>query len=133
VDTINQLWCKEPFSHKFVLGILSSTLINWFVYRFIFAKAIRTMHFDSVVTDRIPIPNIEFNNPAEKKMHDDLVNLVERMLSLHKELQSKQFDSEREPIERQITATDKKIDALVYELYGLTEEEIKIVEGKSGG
>lgn len=44
--------------------------------------------------------------------------------------EAKQFDSEREPIERQIAATDKKIDALVYELYGLTEEEIKIVEGE---
>jgi hypothetical protein len=33
-------------------------------------------------------------------------------------------------IQRQIDATDKQIDTLVYELYGLTEEEIKIVEGK---
>jgi hypothetical protein len=32
-------------------------------------------------------------------------------------------------IERQIAATDKQIDALVCELHGLTEEEIKIVEG----
>lgn len=45
--------------------------------------------------------------------------------------------SEREPIERQITATDKKIDELVYQLGvypalggRLTEEEIRIVEGK---
>lgn len=36
--------------------------------------------------------------------------------------------SERKPIERQIAATDKKIDELVYQLYGLTEEEMKIVE-----
>jgi hypothetical protein len=35
------------------------------------------------------------------------------------------------PKERQIDATDKKIDQLVYELYGLTEEEIKIIEEKS--
>ncbi len=38
--------------------------------------------------------------------------------------------NEREPIERQVAATDKKIDELVYQLYGLTEEEIKIVEGE---
>ena len=31
--------------------------------------------------------------------------------------------------QRQIDATDKQIDELVYELYGLTEEEIKLVEG----
>jgi len=35
-------------------------------------------------------------------------------------------------LQRQIEATDKQIDRLVYELYGLTEEEIGIVEGKPG-
>jgi hypothetical protein len=34
--------------------------------------------------------------------------------------------------QRQIEATDEQIDALVYELYGLTEEEIRIVEGNAG-
>jgi hypothetical protein len=38
----------------------------------------------------------------------------------------------KEPVERQIKATDKKIDQLVYQLYGLTEEEIKAVEGEKG-
>ena len=33
-------------------------------------------------------------------------------------------------IQSQITATDKEINALVYKLYDLTEEEIKIVEGR---
>jgi len=36
---------------------------------------------------------------------------------------------EQESLQRQIVATDKQIDALVYQLYGLTEEEIRIVEG----
>ena len=36
-------------------------------------------------------------------------------------------------IERQIEATDRQIDRLVYELYGLTEEEIAIVEETTGG
>ena len=37
---------------------------------------------------------------------------------------------EQESLQRQIAATDKSIDALVYELYGLTEEETQIVEGE---
>ncbi len=41
-----------------------------------------------------------------------------------------QNPKERTAIERQIQATDSQIDQLVYQLYGLTEEEIKIVEGK---
>ena len=37
---------------------------------------------------------------------------------------------EQEALQREIQATDNQIDRLVYDLYGLTEEEIKIVEGK---
>jgi hypothetical protein len=58
-----------------------------------------------------------------------MVELVERMLKLHKDLPKAKTPHERESIERTIAATDKQIDQLVYELYGLTEEEIRIVEG----
>ncbi len=129
LDTINQFECKSPYSNRYVLAIICSALMNWYVYRFMFAKAIRTMHFDAVVTDRLPIRTINLNNPTEKRMHDDLVALVDKMLELHKQLNKANFDSEKEPIQRQIAVTDKKIDELVYKLYGLTEEEIKIVEG----
>ena len=37
--------------------------------------------------------------------------------------------TEKTLLQRQITTTDRQIDKLVYELYGWTEEEIKIVEG----
>ena len=41
--------------------------------------------------------------------------------------------AERDFYAAQIAATDKEIDALVYELYGLTEEEIRVVEGAGNG
>jgi len=50
------------------------------------------------------------------------------MLKLHKDLQAAKTDHEKSLIQRQIDATDKQIDQLVYELYGLTDEEIRIVE-----
>ena len=77
----------------------------------------------------LPIPKIDFSNPAEKKKHDEIVKHVETMLELNKELQKSKPGEEQERLKQRITYTDKKIDALVYELYGLTEEEIKIVEG----
>jgi hypothetical protein len=51
------------------------------------------------------------------------------MLELHDRLNTIDAASERERLQRLIDATDKQIDALVYELYGLTAEEIAIVEG----
>ena len=55
--------------------------------------------------------------------------LVDQMLSLNKQLSSAKTDHEKTALQRQIDATDRQIDQLVYELYGLTDEEIKIVEG----
>jgi len=52
------------------------------------------------------------------------------MLTLHKQLKDMRNSQVQTMIQRQINATDRQIDKLVYELYGLTEEEIKIVEGK---
>jgi hypothetical protein len=57
-----------------------------------------------------------------------MVELVEMMLKLHKDLPKAKTPHEQESLQRQIAATDKAIDALVYELYGLTEAEIRIVE-----
>ena len=51
------------------------------------------------------------------------------MLTLHKQLPSATTEHERKMLQRQITATDEEIDQLVYALYGLTAEEIAIVEG----
>ncbi len=57
-----------------------------------------------------------------------MVKLVERMLSLHGQMTTAKTATDSTMIQRQIDATDRQIDRLVYELYGLTEEEIKIVE-----
>ncbi|MBE0671219.1 MAG: hypothetical protein IH588_11570 [Anaerolineales bacterium] len=54
--------------------------------------------------------------------------LIERMLTLHK--QNPRTPQEQEMVKREIESTDQEIDRLVYELYGLSEEEIGIVEGK---
>jgi len=58
-----------------------------------------------------------------------MVSLVDRMLSLHKQLQEARTPHDEIALQRQIEATDRQIDGRVFELYGLTEEEIGIVEG----
>jgi hypothetical protein len=50
------------------------------------------------------------------------------MLDLHKQLPKAKTPHEQESLNRTIKATDNQIDALVYELYGLNEEDIRIVE-----
>ena len=50
------------------------------------------------------------------------------MLELHERQAEARIERERTVIGHQISATDRQIDRLVYELYGLTEEEIRVVE-----
>lgn len=67
----------------------------------------------------------------DKARHDRMVALVERMLELNKKKHSgKLAPSELDRLEREIAATDEQIDELVYELYGITDEEKKIIEGE---
>jgi hypothetical protein len=129
LDTVNQLSVAKPLSALFVAAILNSKLINWFTYRFIFARAIRTMHFDAPVTNRIPFFKFDFTKPADKSRHDKLVVLVDKLLGLMPKLRAATADSEKAVLQNAVTATDQQIDALVYELYGLTADEIKLVEG----
>jgi hypothetical protein len=58
-----------------------------------------------------------------------MVALVDKMLALTPKLRAARTDAERQTLQNAVTATDQQIDALVYELYGLTPEEIALVEG----
>lgn len=57
-----------------------------------------------------------------------MVTLVQRMPDLHKQLAAAKNPNEKTRLQCEIDATDREIDQLVYELYGLTDDEIKIVE-----
>jgi hypothetical protein len=67
-----------------------------------------------------------------KTRHDKMVELVTRMMELKKQqarAPKKQSPSAKQLLDQKLAITDQQIDALVYELHGLTEEEIRIVKG----
>jgi hypothetical protein len=67
---------------------------------------------------------------AGKARHDKVVALVERMLEMNKKKHSgKLAPSELDRLEREIASVGSQIDELVYELYGITDEERIIIEG----
>jgi len=53
------------------------------------------------------------------------------MLDLHKKCNESALPQKKTVLQRQMEATDRQMDQLVYKLYDLTDEEIKIVEGES--
>ena len=127
----NTVWFI-PTDDKYLLGILNSRLIfNYF------------KHFASILGDanrggrlrwfrqdvlNLPIRTIDFDNPADVAMHDKLVALVDKMLDWHKQLPGLAGEALR-IVNARIERTDREIDELVYELYGLSEDEVGVVEG----
>jgi hypothetical protein len=78
-------------------------------------------------TEIFQILTINASDSVDVARHDRMVELVAVQLDLHK-LASAGTDHDKTLLARQIEATDRQIDRLVYELYGLTEDEIRIVE-----
>jgi len=78
---------------------------------------------------QLPIRTIDFTNHEEVEKHDKLVSLVDNMIELQKKYHEARMERDKELYERQIKFVDAQIGGLVYDLYGLTDEEIKVVEG----
>ncbi|MHB8859961.1 MAG: Eco57I restriction-modification methylase domain-containing protein [Thermoleophilia bacterium] len=123
---------QDGFSHLYLLGLLNSKLMqhifevqNPQMVEKVFAE------IKVIYVERLPIRWINFSDLTDKPRYDLLVELVERMLDLNKRLQKANTAHEKDSLQRQIDATDRQIDRLVYELYDLTDEEIKTVEGGS--
>ena len=114
-------------AHYF-LGVLNSKLLWYFLEATGTVLRGGYVRFKTEYLGPFPIRLIDFANSSDVLAHDRIVSLVDQMLSLHRQLNTSKSDHERTVIQRQVDSTDGEIDKLVYELYGLTPEEIKIVE-----
>ena len=117
----------DPFILKFLLGILNSKITTYYVSKIASGFKGNFFAFGKSSLKSLPMPNLEQVDP-KNVLQNYMVNLVEQMLQLYKDNETTRTPQDKELIKRQIDATDKQIDTLVYELYGLTDEEIKIVE-----
>ncbi|MHB0967466.1 MAG: Eco57I restriction-modification methylase domain-containing protein [Bellilinea sp.] len=123
---------KEKCSYEYLCGLLNSKLLDYYFKNVTTTFNSGYFAANKQYIEQLPIRAIDFSNPADVKHHDRMVSLVESMLALHKQSAAARLPDEKERLERQIQATDRQIDNLVYELYGLTAEEIRIVEGGTG-
>lgn len=106
---------------KYLQAILSSKLINFWCVNYL-ADDMNKTYLENVP---IPAPVIDLKHSA---LYNDLISNVDKMQDLKNQLAEAKISQDTNILQRQIEATDNQIDTLVYELYGLTEEEIKIVE-----
>jgi hypothetical protein len=114
-------------SPPYLTALLNSTLLDFYLKRI--TTNFRGGYFaaNKQYIEQLPIRLINPGAPKEKKQHDDLVKLVEVILDLRKREQ-KATGRELDQLKRQIEKTDHEIDQKVYELYGITEAEKRLIE-----
>lgn len=117
-----------PYSPLFILGYFNSSLVDYCMR--LMTNPFRGGYFavNKQAMERLPFRALDLAKLQEKKQHDEVALLVNQMLSLHKRLQAARTEQDKTLLQRQIAATDKEIDGLVYDLYGLTEDDIALVE-----
>ncbi|GAA7197059.1 class I SAM-dependent DNA methyltransferase [Helicobacter pylori] len=109
LDTCNLSYCKEREHAKFLVGLLNSRLLDW-----LFRKTSTNNHVNLYELETLPIPQItKSNKPIAHKITDGAEAILEA--------------KEKDP-KANTQKLEKEIDALVYQLYNLTDEEIKIIE-----
>jgi len=113
-ESINNVILKSDclYEYKFILGLVNSRLINWFYTNQFTNESKLTVNLSKEYLSQIPIVEA----PLFKQIK--IIDLVEKVLKVKEE----DFNANYDLLKNQI-------DQLVYQLYNLTEEEIKIVEG----
>lgn len=110
---------------EFLLGVLNSRLLRALWIGRFYDQRKTFPKIKGTYLKELPIPTVT----SSRRSHDILVALVDKMLALVPRLRTAASAAEQATLRNAITATDQQIDALVYELYGLSEEEIRLVEG----
>ena len=114
---------NSELDYKYLLGLLNSRLLEWFIHSY--ASPFRGGYFaynkDSM--GHLPIIKISI------KEQETIIKLVDEILDLNEQKKTASEYQIQRILQPQIDETDKAIDKLVYDLYGLTDDEIKIVEG----
>jgi type I restriction-modification system DNA methylase subunit len=124
-----------PGEDLYLLGLLNSKIAKFYfssVCAGLEGGGTIYLRFFGQYIEKFPVRSIDSTKPIECTNHDRIVALVQETLQLHKDRADSEvsFDNDlKRALERRIAAIDAEIDHLVYHLYGLTEEEIKVVEG----
>jgi hypothetical protein len=118
---------SKDISIEYLLGVFNSKLLN-FIYQNRVQEGGRV--FAQVKTVNLkPLPII-IPEQKEKKQHDEIVKNVELLLKLNEDLQIETNTAQNEQAKGRIAYAEQRINEIVYELYGLSKEEIQIIENQ---
>ncbi|CRF34505.1 bifunctional endonuclease/methyltransferase [Brachyspira suanatina] len=114
---------KAIYNINVYMGIFNSKLFTYYVKKTGTILRGNTTRFKPQYINDFPIPDID------KNTEENLIKLVDNIIDLNKKLSSEKNPNTIEMLNTRIQAVDKAIDKIVYSLYNLTDEEIRVIEG----
>ncbi|MDR2147256.1 MAG: N-6 DNA methylase [Tannerella sp.] len=114
---------SESIPHKFIMGILNSKLTDFYYSQINPEKGEALAEVKKQHVEQLPIPK-----NVSKEQETAIIKHVDQLLQLNRELQTAALPNQIEQMQARISYSEDKINAIVYELYGLTEAEIKLIE-----
>lgn len=112
----------DRLNQKYLTGLLNSTLIKYWL------KHKGKMQGDNFQIDKEPLLNLPLLKPDDKSQ-EQIAQLVDKVMELYKDFHNTSKNTDKwHSLEAEIEKIEQQIDNEIYKLYGLTDEEIKIIE-----
>jgi type I restriction-modification system DNA methylase subunit len=120
-----------PYDLRFILGLFNSKVLNFYYVNFLKSTKKIFSEIQARQVEQLPISALDMSDNLDRIRHDRLVSYVNQILIAKKALKAAKTDKDKTYLESKCEMLDRQIDQLVYELYGLSEDEIKIVESST--
>jgi hypothetical protein len=112
----------------YVTGLLNSKLLDFCLKKVSTRFRGGFFSYAKRFIEQLPVQVPNRSNLKEKEKYDEICSLVDKILELNKKLQGTSDTPMRGMLEREVKVYQERIDELVYELYGLTNEERRVVD-----
>jgi adenine-specific DNA-methyltransferase len=126
----NGIILKEEIKENpnYLIAILNSPLASFFISKTSIFLSGGFYATNKQFAGEIPIKRIDFSNSSEKDKHDKIVNMVSNVIELKKKFNQIELKHEKEMVLRQIDAIIGQINIILYDLYGIKNKEIRLIE-----
>lgn len=118
---------REQYSQDYLLGLLNSRLLDWYIKQTATSMRGAYYSFESRYIQGLPIRMLDVSQDGDKSRHDHLVSLVRQVSQLYRDLATARTAVDQTTRMRQIEAVTDQIDGLVFQLYELTQDEIAVI------
>ena len=120
---------EKKLTTKYLLALMNSNLLN-FYHSHKYLDLSKNLFQKILIQNckKFPIRVINAKSKSDLEGQSEIIKLVDQLLALNKEVLSVSLESKLNQLQRKIDYCETRINQIVYQLYDLTEEEIKIIE-----